>query len=54
MAAYRYLSESVRNFYDSREVNLILASAGFEQVSVEMLMGGVTAIHVASNTKSHP
>ncbi len=48
-AAYRYLAESARNFYNVEEVCSMLSEAGFERIHVETLMGGAAAIHVAEN-----
>jgi len=45
--AYRYLAESARRFHTADEVSRLLAGAGFANVRVQRLLGGVAAIHVA-------
>lgn len=50
-AAYRYFRKSAKNFYERQEVSSMLAKAGFEDIRVEILAGGIAAIHVASNPK---
>lgn len=50
-AAYRYLRKSARDFYDHQGVSSMLTEAGFDNIQVEMLAGGITAIHVASKPK---
>jgi demethylmenaquinone methyltransferase / 2-methoxy-6-polyprenyl-1,4-benzoquinol methylase len=47
-AAYKYLAESAKNFYDAQEVCTLLSKAGFEKAQVKILMGGVAAIHVTT------
>jgi demethylmenaquinone methyltransferase/2-methoxy-6-polyprenyl-1,4-benzoquinol methylase len=46
--AYRYLAESARNFYRVDELCAMLSEAGFGEIRVEKLLGGVAAIHTAS------
>jgi len=46
-SAYRYLAESAQNFHDADEVEGMLQAAGFADIEVTRLMGGVAAIHVA-------
>jgi demethylmenaquinone methyltransferase/2-methoxy-6-polyprenyl-1,4-benzoquinol methylase len=45
--AYRYLARSAQNFYDSDSVCALLEGAGFEEIEVQTLLGGIAAIHVA-------
>ena len=45
--AYRYLAESARRFYKAEEVSHMLVEAGFREVQLHRLLGGVAAIHVA-------
>jgi demethylmenaquinone methyltransferase/2-methoxy-6-polyprenyl-1,4-benzoquinol methylase len=45
--AYRYLANSVIDYYHPEEVISLLKSAGFRQVSHVPLMGGVAAVHIA-------
>jgi demethylmenaquinone methyltransferase/2-methoxy-6-polyprenyl-1,4-benzoquinol methylase len=45
--AYRYLGESIRNFYSPREVRKLLLSAGFREVRYRPLLFGAAGIHVA-------
>jgi demethylmenaquinone methyltransferase / 2-methoxy-6-polyprenyl-1,4-benzoquinol methylase len=47
-AAYRYLAKSACNYYTAADVATLLEKAGFADVGVELLMGGVAAIHVAT------
>ncbi len=44
-ASYRYLAESIRMFPDQETLALMLRDAGFAQVSVRNLSGGIAAIH---------
>jgi len=43
--AYRYLVESIRRFPDQRELARRMEAAGFEQVTVRNLSGGIAALH---------
>jgi len=43
--AYRYLVESIRRFPDQRELARRMEAAGFEQVTVRSLSGGIAALH---------
>ena len=45
--AYKYLTESARNFYTAEELSDLLAQTGFSKVFVKRLLFGATAIHVA-------
>lgn len=45
-AAYRYLPESVRRFPSPAELAGWMREAGFAQVSVERLSGGIVALHL--------
>jgi len=51
-AAYHYLAESVRHFYQAPEVREMLLGTGFAQVRAENLLGGVAAIHIAVKADS--
>lgn len=44
-AAYRYLVESIRKFYNQQELLILIKDCGFIQVNYENLTGGITAIH---------
>jgi demethylmenaquinone methyltransferase/2-methoxy-6-polyprenyl-1,4-benzoquinol methylase len=46
--AYRYLAQSARSFFTDAEVCDMLAGAGFADVRVERLLGGVAAVHLAT------
>ncbi|HEX7360824.1 MAG TPA: bifunctional demethylmenaquinone methyltransferase/2-methoxy-6-polyprenyl-1,4-benzoquinol methylase UbiE [Bryobacteraceae bacterium] len=46
--AYRYLPESVRKFPRAEKLAEMMAVAGFESVSFELLTGGIAALHVGS------
>ncbi len=43
--AYRYLVESIRRFPPMAEFKAMIAAAGFKQVSVRPILGGLVAIH---------
>jgi demethylmenaquinone methyltransferase/2-methoxy-6-polyprenyl-1,4-benzoquinol methylase len=43
--SYRYLIESIRRFPDMEGFKRMIAEAGFVQVSVAPLLGGLVAIH---------
>ncbi|MBX9813634.1 MAG: class I SAM-dependent methyltransferase [Sphingomonas sp.] len=43
--SYRYLIESIRRFPDMERFAEMIRAAGFTQVSVEPLLGGLVAIH---------
>lgn len=45
--AYRYLAESIRRFPDQKALAAIIEAAGFGQVRVRDLSGGIAAIHSA-------
>jgi len=45
--AYKYLSESARNFYTAEELSDLLVNAGFNKVTFKRLLFGATAIHIA-------
>ncbi|MGH9582906.1 MAG: bifunctional demethylmenaquinone methyltransferase/2-methoxy-6-polyprenyl-1,4-benzoquinol methylase UbiE [Bryobacteraceae bacterium] len=45
--AYRYLPESVRRFPRAEKLLAMMAAAGFENASFELLTGGIAALHVA-------
>lgn len=45
--AYRYLAESARQFFSAAEVSAMLSGAGFDVATIEPLLGGAAAIHVA-------
>jgi demethylmenaquinone methyltransferase/2-methoxy-6-polyprenyl-1,4-benzoquinol methylase len=44
-ASYRYLVESIRRFPDMQAFKAMIERAGFGQVAVEPILGGVVAIH---------
>ncbi|MFA9446248.1 class I SAM-dependent methyltransferase [Egicoccus sp. AB-alg6-2] len=44
-AAYRYLADSILAWPDRRAVATWIASAGYEQVQVKDLAGGIVAVH---------
>ena len=44
-ASYRYLVESIRRFPKPEAFRQMIATAGFERVGVEPLLGGLVAIH---------
>lgn len=46
-AAYRYLAESVVNYYTADELKQILLDAGFSRVCFRRLLFGVVGIHTA-------
>ncbi len=46
-AAYRYLAESIRRFPDQDLLARMLGDAGFEQIKVRNLAGGIAAMHAA-------
>ena len=43
--SYRYLAESIRTFPDQEHLAAMMRAAGFEQVRVANLSGGIAAIH---------
>jgi demethylmenaquinone methyltransferase / 2-methoxy-6-polyprenyl-1,4-benzoquinol methylase len=43
--AYQYLVESIRRFPDQHELARRMEAAGFEQVTVRNLSGGIAALH---------
>ncbi len=43
--AYRYLVESIRRFPDQDTLAAMMAQAGFEQIKVRDLTGGIAAMH---------
>ncbi|HEV2264159.1 MAG TPA: class I SAM-dependent methyltransferase [Stellaceae bacterium] len=43
--AYQYLAESIRRFPDRQRLAALMRQAGFEQVAVRSLSGGIAAIH---------
>ena len=43
--AYQYLVESIRRFPDQQELARRMEAAGFEQVTVRNLSGGIAALH---------
>jgi demethylmenaquinone methyltransferase/2-methoxy-6-polyprenyl-1,4-benzoquinol methylase len=45
--AYKYLSNSVINYYSPDEVCELLNKYGFSEVTYEQLTGGIAAVHVA-------
>jgi demethylmenaquinone methyltransferase/2-methoxy-6-polyprenyl-1,4-benzoquinol methylase len=45
--AYRYLSDSVRQFHSPEQVSEFLHAAGFRQVSLQKFLAGAVCMHVA-------
>jgi demethylmenaquinone methyltransferase/2-methoxy-6-polyprenyl-1,4-benzoquinol methylase len=45
--AYKYLTESARNFYTAEELSNLLVNAGFKSVEINRLFFGAAAIHRA-------
>jgi demethylmenaquinone methyltransferase/2-methoxy-6-polyprenyl-1,4-benzoquinol methylase len=43
--SYRYLAESIRMFPDQETLAEMMGNAGFAQVKVRNLSGGIAAIH---------
>ncbi|MGH6976122.1 MAG: class I SAM-dependent methyltransferase, partial [Stellaceae bacterium] len=43
--AYQYLAESIRRFPDRQRLAALMRNAGFEQIAVRPLSGGIAAIH---------
>jgi demethylmenaquinone methyltransferase/2-methoxy-6-polyprenyl-1,4-benzoquinol methylase len=43
--SYRYLAESIRRFADQERLAAMIRAAGFGQVRVRDLTGGIAAIH---------
>jgi demethylmenaquinone methyltransferase/2-methoxy-6-polyprenyl-1,4-benzoquinol methylase len=46
--AYDYLTASASKFYNAEELSELLVKAGFKTVTINRLMFGATAIHVAT------
>jgi demethylmenaquinone methyltransferase/2-methoxy-6-polyprenyl-1,4-benzoquinol methylase len=46
--AYNYLTASASKFYTAEELSGLLVKAGFKTVTINRLMFGATAIHVAT------
>ncbi|MBN2382787.1 ubiquinone/menaquinone biosynthesis methyltransferase [bacterium] len=49
-SAYRYLSDSIQDFYPADELARIMGQAGFDPVEYSTLLFGGVAIHTASKT----
>ena len=45
-SAYQYLPDSVLEFPDRTEFSRMMAEAGFENIEVHDLTGGIAAVHV--------
>ena len=45
--AYRYLSDSVRQFHPPERVATLIQEAGFEHVTVRKFLGGAVCMHIA-------
>jgi demethylmenaquinone methyltransferase/2-methoxy-6-polyprenyl-1,4-benzoquinol methylase len=43
--SYRYLAESIRRFPDQETLAAMMTTAGFEQIRVRNLAGGIAALH---------
>ena len=48
--AYTYLAESIRRFPDQQSLVAHMAAAGFSQIKVQNLSGGIAAIHTGWRT----
>jgi demethylmenaquinone methyltransferase/2-methoxy-6-polyprenyl-1,4-benzoquinol methylase len=46
-AAYRYLSESVKNFHPPEAIGRILERSGFQSVGIQKMMRGAVCLHSA-------
>ena len=44
--AYAYLPESIKKFPRAAQLEEMMANAGFEQTSFELLTGGIAALHI--------
>ena len=51
---YRYIPESIRQYPDATGVARRIEAAGFTDVRVVALLGGLIAIHVARKLREHP
>ncbi len=53
--AYKYLSESVRNFHSPQAVGGLIEAAGFERVSIRKFLHGAVCMHIGekSATSGH-
>jgi demethylmenaquinone methyltransferase/2-methoxy-6-polyprenyl-1,4-benzoquinol methylase len=49
-SAYRYLSESVRQFHSPEAVSDMMRRCGFEQVSVKKFLNGAVCMHTAEKS----
>lgn len=52
--AYRYLAESVENFYAPQEVAVLLEQAGFVRVNIRRFLNGAVCMHVAEKLDPAP
>jgi len=52
--AYRYLAESVENFYPPEKVTELLEQAGFKQVRAQRFLSGAVCMHVAEKSGIAP
>lgn len=52
--AYQYLPESVRKFPQADTLKDMMTAAGFENVSFELLTGGIAALHVGRKDDRSP
>ena len=44
--SYKYLAESIRMHPDQETLKLMMLSAGFDQVEVHRMSGGIVALHI--------
>jgi len=51
--AYTYLPQSVSNFPNAEALRKMMASAGFENASFELLTGGIAALHSGLKKLAH-
>ena len=49
-SAYRYLSESVRNFHPPEVISETIRRAGFAQVTLRKFLNGAVCMHIAEKT----
>lgn len=50
-SAYRYLSESVRQFHSPESIEKLIETAGFENVTTYKFMNGAVCMHVAQKSR---
>jgi demethylmenaquinone methyltransferase/2-methoxy-6-polyprenyl-1,4-benzoquinol methylase len=50
-SAYTYLPASVQKFPDQEQLSLLMQQAGFDQVQIENMTGGIAALHMGRRPK---